>query len=111
MDEILHPYRVHLTPTAAAFPATKQLTSAVVIDSWCGVVDGSHCGVGGAGGDALALRPARRGMVVIRRSPDETPRLGDAIYERDTRSHVEATHHSKMVSIGVGSVDQLLATA
>ncbi len=50
-------------------------------------------------------------MVVIRRSPDETPRLGDAIYERDTRSHVEATHHSKMVSIGVGSVDQLLATA
>ena len=43
--------------------------------------------------------------MAIRRSPEEIGRLGDAIYERDIRPHVETTHHGKIVSIDVDSGD------
>lgn len=39
------------------------------------------------------------------RSPEETGRLGDAIYDRDIRSHVEAAHRGRIVSIDVDSGD------
>ena len=38
-----------------------------------------------------------------RRSKEETARLGDAIYERDIRRHVEPGHHGEFVSIDVDS--------
>ncbi len=43
--------------------------------------------------------------MAIRRSPEETGRLGDAIYERDIRPNVETAHHGKIVSIDVDSGD------
>ena len=38
-----------------------------------------------------------------RRSPEETARLGDEIYERDIRPRVETDHHGEFVSIDVAS--------
>ena len=38
-----------------------------------------------------------------RRPADETARLGDAIYERDVRRHVEAAHHGEFIAIDVDS--------
>ena len=38
-----------------------------------------------------------------RRSPEETARLGDEIYERDIRPQVETDHHGEFVSIDVAS--------
>ena len=37
------------------------------------------------------------------RTPDETKRLGEAIYERDIRAHVEGEHHGDFVAIDVDS--------
>lgn len=37
------------------------------------------------------------------RPKDETARLGDEIYERDIRRHVEVDHHGEFVSIDVDS--------
>ena len=37
------------------------------------------------------------------RTPEETKRLGEAIYERDIRAHVEADHHGEFVAIDVES--------
>ena len=44
-----------------------------------------------------------RGTTLPRRPLEETARLGDEIYERDIRSHVEADHHGEFVSIDVAS--------
>ncbi len=43
------------------------------------------------------------GPLTPRLSPEETGRLGDAIYERDIRPRVEADHHGEIVSIDVES--------
>lgn len=48
---------------------------------------------------------ARGVVIVVRRSTEESGRLGDEIYERDIRSQVEAAHHGKIVAIDVGSGD------
>ena len=40
-------------------------------------------------------------MTTNRRSPEETARLGDEIYERDIRSRVEDTHDGAFVAIDV----------
>ena len=38
-----------------------------------------------------------------RRPPEETARLGDAIYEREIRAEVETDHHGEYVAIDVDS--------
>ena len=43
--------------------------------------------------------------VPTRRTAEEARRLGEAIYERDIRPRVEATHHGKIVAIDVDSGD------
>ncbi len=45
----------------------------------------------------------------VRRPAEETGRLGDEIYERDIRPHVEATHHGKIVAIDVDSGEYPIA--
>lgn len=37
------------------------------------------------------------------RTPEETARLGDGIYERDVRARVEAEHDGEVVAIAVDS--------
>lgn len=44
-----------------------------------------------------------------RYSAEETARRGDAIYERDIRSHVEKTHRGKVVAIDVDSGAYMVA--
>jgi 23S rRNA maturation mini-RNase III len=44
-----------------------------------------------------------------RYSAEETARRGDAIYERDIRSHVEKTHRGKVVAIDVDSSAYVVA--
>ena len=41
----------------------------------------------------------------VHRSPEETGRLGDEIYERDIRPQVEVNHFGKIVAIDVDSGD------
>ena len=41
--------------------------------------------------------------MITRRPDEETARLGDAIYERDIRTQVEADHHGEYVAIDVSS--------
>ncbi len=43
--------------------------------------------------------------MTLRRSPEETGRLGDEIYDRDIRPLVEADYHGKFVAIDVDSGD------
>ncbi|MCY4617512.1 MAG: hypothetical protein OXD50_03000 [Chloroflexi bacterium] len=43
-----------------------------------------------------------------RRTPEETGRLGDAIYQRQIREQVEATHFGEIVSIDVESGEYAL---
>ena len=50
---------------------------------------------------ATAREAARPGRL----SAEETERLGEAIYERDIRSQVEAAHHGEVVAIDVESKD------
>lgn len=45
----------------------------------------------------------------VRRSAEETARLGGEIYERDIRSHVEADHFGEYVAIDVYSGDYAIA--
>ena len=45
----------------------------------------------------------RKGATPIRRPREATARLGDEIYERDIRPHVEAAHHGEFVAIDVDS--------
>ena len=44
-----------------------------------------------------------------RRTAEETGRLGDEIYDKDIRPHVEATYHGKIVAIDVDSRDYAIA--
>ena len=45
-------------------------------------------------------------MTTLRqRTPEETGRLGDEIYERDIRSQVESANHGKIVAINVDTGD------
>ena len=41
--------------------------------------------------------------MAIRRTTEDTARLGKEIYERDIRRHVEADHHGDVVAIDVDS--------
>jgi hypothetical protein len=41
--------------------------------------------------------------MTVRRSAEETARLGDRIYERDVREQVETEHRGEVVAIDVGS--------
>ena len=61
--------------------------------------------------DTETTAPARGGHAAAspRRPIDETARLGDAIYERDIRSKVEADHHGRIVAIDVDSGDYAVA--
>ncbi len=43
--------------------------------------------------------------MTVRRSPEETGRLGDEIYERDIRPKVETAHFGEIVAIDVESGD------
>ena len=52
--------------------------------------------------------PASR-RVVPTLALEETARLGDEIYERDIRPHVEADHHGEIVAIDVDSRDYAIA--
>lgn len=49
--------------------------------------------------------------MTIRRSPEETGRLGDAIYERDIRPKIGETHDGEFVAIDVDSGDYVIASA
>lgn len=40
---------------------------------------------------------------------EDTARLGDEIYERDIRRHVEANHHGEVVAIDVDTGDYAIA--
>ena len=53
-------------------------------------------------------QPVRRTLPPSRPA-EETARLGDAIYERDIRPHVEADHHGEIVAIDVDSGDWAVA--
>ena len=44
-----------------------------------------------------------------RRPREETARLGDELYERDIRPHVEADHHGEIVAIDVDTGDYAIA--
>ncbi|MDE2893687.1 MAG: hypothetical protein OXN86_14435 [Chloroflexota bacterium] len=41
--------------------------------------------------------------MTLSRTADEVARIGDEIYERDIRAHVEADHHGEIVAIDVDS--------
>ena len=45
----------------------------------------------------------------VRRSAEETGRLGDEIYQRDIRPRVEEAYHGKIVAIDVDSGDYAIA--
>ena len=47
--------------------------------------------------------------MTLRRSPEETGRLGDEIYDRDIRPLVETYHHGEFVAIDVDSGDYTIA--
>ena len=55
---------------------------------------------------AQSPRPATR-----TRPKDEIARLGDEIYERDIRTHVEAAHHGEIVSIDVDTGDWAIGSS
>ena len=45
----------------------------------------------------------------VRRSAEETARLGKEIYQRDIRPLVEADHHGKVIAIDVDTGDYAVA--
>ena len=47
--------------------------------------------------------------MTLRRSPEETGRLGDEIYDKDIRPLVEADYHGKFVAIDVDTGDYAIA--
>ncbi len=53
---------------------------------------------------AHAKTPARQ-----HRPKEETARLGEAIYEQDIKTQVEADHHGKVIAIDVDSGDYAIA--
>ena len=60
--------------------------------------------------DAETPAPTQSSMPTAPTLPlEEITRLGDEIYERDIRLHVEADHHGEIVAIDVDSGDYAIA--